>query len=95
MSEVDQLPALQEGHWYAGGVTVCPVRIVRHHIQYGTHDPDDPPELSEDRPGECYYVRYRPPGAAADWRDGGVALSLREAVFLAERKLGPVVHWDR
>ena len=75
MNEVDELPVVKQGVWFYGGVTSCPVRIVRHHTLYGTHDPEDPPELET-------------PGL-----DGGTALSLREAVFLAERKLGPVVSW--
>lgn len=93
MSEVDQLPAIKLGHWYSGGVTTCPVRIVRHHILWGTHDPDDPPEIANDRTAECYYIRYHPPGPHHAWHDGGVALTLREAMFLAERKLGPM-RWE-
>jgi len=94
MSEVDHLPAVKQGHWFFAGVTACPVRIVQHHTLYGTHDPEDPPELATDRAAECFYIRYHPPGAHEDWRDGGVALSLREALFLAQRKLGPVVQWS-
>ncbi|MCU0762839.1 MAG: hypothetical protein MUF76_07645 [Hydrogenophaga sp.] len=94
MTEVDQLPAAKQGHWFCGGVTACPVRIVRHHILHGTHDPEDPVELAEDKPLECYYIRYHSPGANGAWHDGGVALSIREAMFLAERKLGPVVQWE-
>ncbi|TDQ44896.1 hypothetical protein [Tepidicella xavieri] len=94
MVTVDELPAVKQGQWFFGGVTVCPVRIVRHHILQGTHDPEDPPELAEDRRAECYYVRYHLPRLDTPWLDGGMALSLREAVFLAERKLGPVVNWN-
>ena len=94
MSEVDQQQAVKQGRWYAGGLTACPVRIVWHHILYGTHDPDDPPGIADDAPTECYYIRYHPPGVHEHWHDGGVALTLREAVFLAERKLGPGVQWD-
>ena len=94
MNEVDQLPAVKQGHWFHGGLTACPVRIVRHHTLFGTHDPEDPPELATDRVAECYYIRYHPPGAFEFWHDGGTALSLREAVSLAERKLGPVVQWE-
>ncbi|MDP2440431.1 MAG: hypothetical protein U1D36_21860 [Hydrogenophaga sp.] len=93
MIEVDQLPAVKHGLWFYGGVTTCHVRIVRHHTLYGTGDADDPPELSADRETECYYILYDKPHAQPPWLDGGAALSLREAVFLAERKLGPVVSW--
>lgn len=60
---------------------------------FGTNDPSDPPEISFDKKTDCYYVRYHPPGSHESWHDGGSALSLREAVFLAHSKLGPVVHW--
>jgi hypothetical protein len=106
MDELDRLPCVKQGLWLHGGVTTCHVRIVRHHLLYGSHDAEDPPELADDRPMECYYVRYdmpawqaRRPGrpgreAPATWHDGGAALSLREAVFLAQRKLGPVISWN-
>ena len=94
MSEVDQLGAVKQGHWFSGGVIACPVRIVRHHTLYGTHDPEDPPELATDREADCFYIRFRPAGQHENWHDGGTALSLREAMFLAQRKLGPVVQWD-
>lgn len=93
MNEVDQLPSVKHGLWFYGGVTTCHVRIVRHHTLYGTGDADDPSELAADREMECYYVRYHGPAEARPWLDGGAALSLREAVFLAERRLGPVVNW--
>ncbi|MGS5086057.1 hypothetical protein ACVC7V_06050 [Hydrogenophaga sp. A37] len=93
MNDVDQLPSIKQGQWFYGGLTTCAVRIVRHHTLYGSGDADDPPELFSDRAVECYYIRYHVPAAAQPWLDGGSALSLREAVFLAERKLGPVVTW--
>lgn len=94
MSDIDGLPAVKQGHWFFAGVTICPVRIVRHHTLYGTHDPEDPPELATDRKADCFYIRYHPPGSHEAWHDGGSAWSLREAMFLAQRKLGPVVQWD-
>jgi hypothetical protein len=94
MSLVDELPAVKQGRWFYAGTTSCPVRIVRHDTLYGTHDPQDPPELAADQATECFYIRYHLPRVDDDWRDGGAALSLREAVFLAERKLGPVVSWS-
>lgn len=93
MNEIDHLPAVKQGHWFFGGITACPVRIVQHHTLFGTQNPEDPPELAADRTGKCFYIRYRPPGAHEVWRDGGSALSLKEALFMAQRKLGPVLHW--
>src|SRR5690606_13454888 len=57
------------------------------------HVPDDPPEIANARTAECYYIRYHPPGPHHAWHDGGVALTLRAATFLAERTLGPM-RWD-
>lgn len=97
MSDLDRLPCIKQGLWFYGGVTSCHVRIVRHHMLYGSHDSDDPPELALDRPVECFYVRYDLLHAArqtAAWHDGDAALSLREAVFVAERRLGTVIGWD-
>lgn len=94
MAMVDELPAVKRGLWLYAGTTPCEVRIVRHDVLFGTGDPDDPPELAADRSLECFYVRYHTPAAAPAWLDGGAALSLREAMFLAERKLGPVVSWQ-
>jgi len=94
MDELDSLPCVKQGLWFHGGVSTCHVRIVRHHLLYGTGDADDPPELARDRPAECYYIRFDLPQGGQLWRDGGVALSLREAVFMAERRLGPLVSWS-
>ena len=93
MENLEQPALVKQGLWFYGGVTTCHVHIVRHHTLYGSGDADDPPELARDREVDCYYVRFDKPHAPAPWLDGGAALSLREAVFLAERKLGPVVSW--
>ncbi|MBA4260982.1 MAG: hypothetical protein C0443_02880 [Comamonadaceae bacterium] len=93
MKNLDHLPLVKQGLWFYGGVTTCHVQIVHHHTLYGSGDADDPPELARDREVDCYYVRFDRPHEPAHWQDGGSALSLREAVFLAERKLGPVVNW--
>jgi hypothetical protein len=93
MNEIACLPCVKHGLWFYAGVSTCEVRIVRHHTLYGTHDAEDPPEIATDREVECYYVRFEGPPGHTPWHDGGVALSLREAVFLAERRLGPAVSW--
>ncbi len=94
IDEPDTRSVVRKGYWLYGGLTVCPVQIVRHDTLYGSRDPEDPPELASDRKIECFYIRYRPPGPYGHWHDGGAALSLREAVFLAQRKLGPLLHWE-
>lgn len=94
MEQLDFMPAVKEGCWFYAGITICQVRIVQHHTLYGTHDPSDPPEISVDRMSDCYYIRYKLPGCHKIWRDGGTALSLQEAIFLTQRKLGPLVQWN-
>lgn len=98
MDLLDRLPAVRQGLWFSGGCITCHVRIVRHDVLFGSGDDDDPPELARDRHVECYYVRYDLPSfnqrGPRRWRDGGAALSLREAVFLAQRRLGPAVCWE-
>ena len=93
---LERLPCVKQGLWLHGGVSTCHVRIVHHDLLLGTGDADDPPELAQDRPADCFYVLFdlpHPGGAAARWHNGGAALSLREAVFMAERRLGPVLSW--
>ena len=94
MNDVDRLPAVKHGLWFYAGLTTCHVRILRHHTLYGTGDAEDPPDLAADREVECYYIRFDRPDAGHQWLDGGAALSLREAMFLAQQRLGPVVSWS-
>lgn len=93
MATLDELPSIRRGKWLYAGVTPCDVRIIRHDVLQGTGDVDDPPELAGACAVECFYIRYHTPAITPPWHDGGAALSLKEAVFLAERKLGPVVNW--
>lgn len=93
MIDVDQLPAVKQGLWFYAGVTTCHVRIVRHHTLLGSGNADDPPAFARDREVECFYIRFDKPHAQTHWLDGGAALSLREAMFLAQRNLGPVISW--
>lgn len=94
MNDVDQMPCVRQGLWFYAGVTTCHVRILRHHTLYGTGDAEDPPDIAADREVECYYIRFDQPHVQPGWMDGGAALSLREAVFMAERRLGPVLSWS-
>lgn len=93
MEQLGELPCVKQGLWFHGGVTACHVRIVRHHVLQGSGQQDDPPELSHDQPADCYYILYDLPHAAGHWQQGGVALSLREAMFMAQRRLGRVLTW--
>lgn len=93
LQALDQLPVVKQGLWFFGGVTPCHVRIVRHHTLLGTHDADDPPDIANDREVECFYVRFDQTHTTPVWHDGGTALTLREAMFVAQRRLGPVVSW--
>ncbi len=93
MHDVDRLPAVKHGLWFYAGLTTCHVRILRHHTLYGTGDAEDPPDIAADRELECFYIRFDRPDTG-EWLDGGTALSLREAMFLAQQRLGPVVSWS-
>ncbi len=93
MHNLQELPCVKQGLWFYAGLTTCHVRILRHHTLYGTHEATDPPELANDRAVECFYICFDHPHSGAVWRDGGAALSLREAMFLAQQRLGPVVSW--
>ncbi len=90
--DLERLPCVKQGLWFHGGVSACHVRIVHHHLLMGSGDDDDPPELARDRVADCYYVLFDLPHA--DWHNGGAALSLREAVFMAQRRLGPMLSWS-
>ena len=94
MQDVDELLCVRQGLWFYAGLTTCHVRILRHHTLFGTHEATDPPEVANDRAVECYYIRFDRPDACHQWLDGGAALSLREAMFLAQQRLGPVVSWS-
>lgn len=93
MDKLDELPCVKQGLWFHGGVSACHVRIVRHHLLSGTGNADDPPELAQDRVVDCYYILFDLPNAPAQWHQGGVALSLREAMFMAVQRLGPQLDW--
>lgn len=91
--EID--PPEKTGSWLYEGSTSCEVRIVRHHTLYGTGDYEDPPDIAEDRNVECFYVFYSTPAGVPKWVGGGAALSLSDAVALAEEKLGPSLVWGK
>ena len=94
MKIIDHKLAVKQGYWFYAGINLCPVKIVNHQTLYGTLDPTDPPEIALDQAKNCYYVLYHIPSDRELWRDGGVALSLSEAVFIAELKLGPTLQWS-
>ena len=81
------------GTWLYGGNVACEVRIVRHHTLYGSGDYEDPPEIAEDKELECFYLLFHTPTGSPEWVGGGAALSVREAMVLAEEKLGPTLVW--
>lgn len=94
MQELEHLLPVKRGHWLYDGSIPCEVRVVRHHFLFGTGDVDDGPDLSQDRGVECFYVLYQTPVGSPRWVGGGSALSLDEAVAIAEAKLSGGVDWD-
>ncbi|GAA4426670.1 hypothetical protein GCM10023090_22900 [Acidovorax lacteus] len=94
MQELEHLAPVKRGHWLYGGSIPCEVRVVRHHTLFGTGDLEDEPELAQDREVECFYVLYQTPVGSPKWIGGGSALTLVEAVSIAESTLSGGVKWE-
>lgn len=94
MIELESAEPEKIGTWLHGGSIPCEVRVVRHHTLYGSGDYDDPPEVVEDRAVECFYVLFHTPAGEPEWVCGGAALSLNEAMALAQRRLGHTLVWQ-
>lgn len=94
MVHLEILPPVKTGTWkYADSVS-CRVQIVRHDTYYGSGDSEDPPEISNDRDVECYYLLLGTPVGEPRWVGGGVAFSLADAISLAQAKVGHSLVWD-
>jgi len=89
----DDAPVVKRGTWLYDGTVLCEVRIVQHHLLYGSGDYEDPPEIADDREVTCYYVLFHTPVGEPPWVGGGAGLSVEEAMSLAERKLGQGLKW--
>ncbi len=88
-------PIVKRGYWLHDGVTRSGIRIVRSQTLYGTGDPDDPPEIANDRAVECYYVIYDSPSPFAPrGAAGGAYLTLEDAVVAVERTTKAPVVWE-
>jgi len=95
MQDLEAAPPVQSGTWLYAGTVPCEVRIVRHHMLCGSGDYEDPPDVADDREVECFYVLFHTPAGQPQWVGGGAALSLAEAVSLAEKKLGSTITWAK
>ena len=95
MKDLEASPPVQFGTWLYAGSVPCEVKIVRHHTLYGSGDYEDPPEIADDREVECFYILFHTPVGHPQWVGGGAALSLAEAVSVAENKLGSTVTWHK
>jgi hypothetical protein len=93
MNELESAKPEKTGTWLYGGRVPCEVRVVRHHTLYGSGDYEDAPEVAEDRSVECFYVLFHTPAGEPEWVGGGAALSLNEAMALAQKKLGHTLVW--
>ena len=94
MRELEQATPVKRGTWLYAGTVPCEVRIIKHHTLYGTGDYEDPPEIAEDREVECFYILYHTPAGEPAWVGGGSALSLQDAVAVAEAALGSGLRWN-
>ena len=92
--ELERAEPVKRGTWLYAGSIPCEVRIVRHHTLYGTGDYEDPPDIANDREVECFYLLFHTPAGKPPWVGGGAALSLSDAIALAEEKLEGTVTWQ-
>ena len=85
-------PILKHGTWLYAKHVPCTVRILHGDIIYGSGDYEDPPDLREDRPCECFYIVYQYQGDNCP-SHGGVFLTLAEAVAKVEGVVGESLCW--
>ena len=93
MSQIEDAEPIKRGTWLYAGSVPCEVRIVRHHTLYSSGDYEDPPEIADDQVVECFYLLFHTPAGQPEWVGGGAALSLDEAISIAEAKLDASLVW--
>jgi hypothetical protein len=93
MIEFETKVPVKSGTWLYAGTIPCEIRIVRHHVLYGSADYEDPPEIAEDREVECFYILYATPAGSPKWVGGGAELTLQNAMARIEAKLPAPVTW--
>lgn len=93
MSKIKDAEPIKRGTWLYAGSVPCEVRIVRHHTLYGSGDYEDSPVIADDQEVECFYLLFHTPAGQPEWVGGGAALSLDEAVSIAEAKLDASLVW--
>ncbi|NFT06667.1 hypothetical protein FDF26_06230 [Clostridium botulinum] len=83
-----------KGTWLYDGCITCHIRIIKWHTLYGSGDYEDPPEISDDKEIECYYVIFESiidKGKIASSRGGFLTLS--EAITEAEEVTYQKINW--
>jgi len=93
MKQLEHLPPIKKGTWLYDGSVPCEVRIVHHSVLHGSGDYEDEATVSEDQETECFYILYQTPVGQPPWVGGGSALTLDEAVLLAEEKISESIVW--
>jgi hypothetical protein len=89
---------VKEGSFVYAESVQCEIRIVRTNVRFGSGDADDPPEVSEDRVTESYYVQYGSTTQRGVFTAGsGPFDSLPEALAGAARQLGAqrTIRWEQ
>jgi hypothetical protein len=87
---------MQGSFRYAEGVE-CEIRIVRTNTRFGSGDYQDPPEISEDKEIDSYYVQYGSTTERGVFNAGSEAFStLEEAAAGAVQQLGAqrAIRWQ-
>jgi len=93
MKRLEHLQPVKKGTWLYDGSISCEVRIVQHSVLYGSGDYEDEANVSEDQETECFYILYQTSVGQPSWVGGGVALTLDEAILLAEETISEGIVW--
>lgn len=93
MRHREHMKPVRHGTWLYAGCVPCEVRIVPHDMLYGSGDDEDAPEIAADQKVPCCYVLFHTPTGSPPWVSGGAALTVTEAVEIAEAKLGTGLVW--
>ena len=83
---------VMRGSWLYADKVRCEVRIVRQSVRYGSGDYEDPPDIRDDRDGECFAVLFQN-STGSGFGGGGQYDTLEEAIeYVAQ--LVPGVEWS-
>lgn len=93
MSAFDDLPVVREAVWLYDGSVPVRVKVLKSPETFGTGDYEDPPDVAENAPIECFFVVYESAGSPGAFNNGITNIAtLEEAVAVVEARF-PGVKW--